>query len=146
MRPSFAHFPITPHAVLCGLAILFAVAGCASLPPPTAELDAARQALARAEAADADQYAALEVAQARAALERAQAAMARGRDDDARHAAVAATADADLAQVLSRAATIRAEYAQQQARILALRERLQMDAMVSRTSPLDLAPAAAASR
>ena len=145
MRPSFAHFPITPHAVLCGLAILFAVAGCASLPPPTAELDAARQALARAEAADADQYAALEVAQARAALERAQAAMARGRDDDARHAAVAATADADLAQVLSRAATIRAEYAQQQARIRALRERLQMDAMVSRTSPLDLAPAAAAS-
>ena len=47
MRPSFAHFPATRHALLCGLAIAFAVAGCASLPPPTAELDAAQQAVAR---------------------------------------------------------------------------------------------------
>ena len=89
MRPSFAHFPKTRQAALCGLAMAFALAGCASLPPPTAELDAARQAVARADAADADQYAVAEVAQARAGLERAQAAMARGRDDEARAAAIA---------------------------------------------------------
>ena len=124
MRPSFAHFPKTRHAALCGLAMAFALAGCASLPPPTAELDAARQAVARADAADADQYAVAEVAQARAGLERAQAAMARGRDDEARAAAIAANADADLAQVLSRAAVARAEYAQRQAEILELRGRL----------------------
>ena len=110
MRPSFAHFPKTRQAALCGLAMAFALAGCASLPPPTAELDAARQAVARADAADADQYAVAEVAQARAGLERAQAAMARGRDDEARAAAIAANADADLAQVLSRAAVARYDF------------------------------------
>ena len=143
MRPSFAHFRSTRHAALCGLAIAFSLAGCASLPPPTAELDAARQAVARADAADADQYAATQVAQARAGLERAQAAMARGRDDEARTAAIAANADADLAQVLSRAAVTRAEYAQRQAEILELRGRLQMQAVVFDASPLDLAPVGA---
>lgn len=121
----------------------FALAGCASLPPPTAELDAARQALSRADAADADQYAAVQISQARTALARAQAAMARGRDDEARAAAVAAAADADLAQVLSRAAVARADYAQRQAEVLELRSRLQMDALVLDASPLDLVPAAA---
>lgn len=143
MRQSFAHFRTTRHAALYGLAAAFALAGCASLPPPTAELDAARQAVARADAADADQYAAPQVAQARAALERAQAAMARGRDDEARAAAVAANADADLAQVLSRAAVTRAEYAQRQAEILELRGRLRMEGATIEASPLDLAPAAA---
>ena len=122
---------------------MFAVAGCASLPPPTAELDGAQQAVARADAADGDQYAAAELAQARAALARAQAAMARGRDGEARSAAIAATADADLSQVLSRAAVTRAEYAQRQAEILELRGRLRMEAMVFDASPLDLAPASA---
>lgn len=143
MRPSFAHFHETRHAALCGLAMAFALAGCASLPPPTAELGAAQQAVARADAADADQYAAAQIAQARAGLERAQAAMAKGREDDARAAALAASADADLAQVLSRAAVTRAEYAQKQAEILDLRGRLQLDADVFEASPLDRAPAAA---
>ena len=143
MRKSFAHFLTTRHAAICGLALGFALAGCASLPPPTAELDAARQALARADAADADQYAAAQVAQARAGLARAQAAMARGRDDEARAAAIAASADADLAQVLSRAAVTRAEYAQRQAEILELRGRLRMEGVAFDASPLELAPAAA---
>jgi outer membrane protein OmpA-like peptidoglycan-associated protein len=148
MRPSFAHFPVTRHARLLGLAIAFAVAGCASLPPPTAELDAAQQAVARADAADGDQYAAPQLSQARAALERAQAAMARGREEEARSAALAAGADADLAHVLSRAAVARAEFEQQQAQIAALKGRLGMDAFVSQDNPLDipLATAPAAQR
>ena len=129
MRKSFAHFRITRHVACCGLAMGIALGGCASLPPPTAELDAARQAVARADAADADQYAAPQLAQARVALERAQAAMARGRDDEARAAAIAANADADLAQVMSRAAVTRAEYAQRQAEIQELRGRLRMEAV-----------------
>ncbi|RZA22292.1 MAG: OmpA family protein [Lysobacteraceae bacterium] len=140
MRPSFAHFPITRHVSLYGLAMAFALAGCASLPPPTTELDAARQAVARADAADADQYAAGPLAQARAGLERAQAAMARGRDDEARGAAIAATADADLAQVLSRAEVTRAEFAQQQAQIAELRGRLRMEPAGDARNPLDRAP------
>ncbi|HSD18008.1 MAG TPA: OmpA family protein [Thermomonas sp.] len=103
------------------------LAGCATLPPPNAELDAAQQALARAEAADADQYAAADLARAREAFARAQAAMARGRDAEAREAALAAGADADLARVRSTAETTRAELRQQQDGIAGLRERLQME-------------------
>ncbi len=121
----------------------FALAGCASLPPPTAELDAAQQAVARADAADGDQYAAPQLSQARAGLERAQAAMARGRDEEARNAALAATADADLAQVLSRAAVARAELGQQQAQVADLRRRLQMEPTDAAPNPLDVAPATA---
>ncbi len=121
----------------------FALAGCASLPPPTAELDAAQQAVARADAADGDQYAAPQLSQARASLERAQAAMARGRDEEARSAALAASADADLAQVLSRAAVARAELGQQQAQVADLRRRLQMEPTDAAPNPLDVAPATA---
>ena len=143
MRPSFAHFPAGGHARICGLAIAFALAGCASLPPPTAELDAAQQAVARAENADADQYAAAELSQARDALARAQAAMARGREDDARLDANAATADADLARVLSQAATTRADRRQRAAELAALRARLQVaGAATAGGDPLEWAPAA----
>ncbi len=121
----------------------FALAGCASLPPPTAELDAAQQAVARADAADGDQYAAAQLSQARDGLARAQAAMARGRDDEARSAALAATADADLAHVLSRAAVARAEFGQQQAQVDELRRRLQMESADVAQNPLDAAPATA---
>ncbi|MEG3049844.1 MAG: DUF4398 domain-containing protein, partial [Thermomonas sp.] len=125
MQTSFAHFRRALQAPLAGFALL--IAGCATLPPPTAELDAARQAVARAEAADADQYAADDVARAREALSRAQAAMTRGRDAEAREAALAAAADADLARVRSTAETTRAEFRQQQEGIAGLRDRLQME-------------------
>ncbi|MEO6227242.1 MAG: DUF4398 domain-containing protein, partial [Thermomonas sp.] len=124
-----------------GLAL--SLAGCASLPPPTAELDAARQAVARADAADADQYAHVQVEQARAGLERAQAAMAKHRDDEVRSAASTAAADGDLAYTLSRAAVTRAEFAQQQLEISELRTRLQMPSEPPIDSPLDLALPAA---
>ena len=125
MQTSFAHFRRALQAPLAGIAIL--LAGCATLPPPTAELDAAQQALARAEAADAEQYAAADLLRARDALSRAQAAMARGRDAEAREAALAASADADLARVRSSAETTRAEFRQQQDGIAGLRARLQME-------------------
>ena len=133
MQTSFAHFRRALQAALAGLVLL--LAGCATLPPPTAELNAAQQALARAEAADADQYAADDVARARDALARAQAAMARGRDAEAREAALAASADADLARVRSTAETTRAEFRQQQDGIAELRERLQMEGVSAGMDP-----------
>ena len=143
MRPSFAHFRPTLHALAAGLAL--SLAGCVTLPPPTAELDAARQAVARAADADADQYAQADIAQARAGLEQAQAAMARNRSDEARAAALAAAADADLAYTLSRAAVVRAELSQQQAEIAELRARLRLPTEQALDNPLDLpAPAATA--
>jgi len=136
MRPSFAHFRPTLHAAAVGFVL--SLAGCASLPPPTAELDAAHQAVARADAADGDQYAHAQLEQARAGLEHAQAAMARHRDDEVRAAALSAAADADLAYTLSRAAVARAGFSQQQSEIAELRARLRMPSEPPIDNPLDL--------
>lgn len=108
-------------------AIVLALTACASLPPPTAELATAQQAVARAGDADADQYAADEISQARRALELAQAAMARGREDEARSLAVQAAAVADLAHARSRKAVVDTQLAQRRAEISQLRSRLGME-------------------
>ncbi len=105
----------------CGLA------ACATLPPPTAELSAAQQAVSRAGQADADQYAAQDLSAARAELAQAQATMANGRLDDARRFAVAAAADADLAHARSREALLNNELAQRRSEIAELRRRLGME-------------------
>lgn len=126
MRSSFAHFRQTLHAAVCGLVL--AAAGCATLPPPTAELEAAAQAVARAEAADADQYAPETIAQAREALRRAQAAMSEGRDEDARMYALAAAAEGDAAYAAGAGEAARQALAQRRAEIAALRAQLQMPA------------------
>lgn len=107
--------------------IVLMVAGCATLPPPTAELSAARQAVARADAADANQYATDEFAQAQRALEQAQAAMAAGRDADARSQALLAASGADLAAARSREAAANADLARRRAEITDLRQRLQLE-------------------
>jgi len=128
MRPSFAHFRKTQHARICGLVIASALAGCASLPPPTGELSAAQQAVARAESADADQYASAELSSARGALGAAQAAMAKGDEDQARLLAETASTDGELALARSRAATTQADYTQRVSEIAELRQRLQLGA------------------
>lgn len=95
------------------------------MPAPTGELAAAQQALTRADGADADQYAAQEIALARRGLEQAQAEMARGREDEARRLALLAAVDADLAYARSREALATAELSQRRAEIAELQERLQ---------------------
>lgn len=136
MRPSFAHFRSTLHVAICGLAL--ALSSCASLPPPTSELAAAQQAIARAEGADAEQYAAQDIANARQALAQAQAAMAAGREEEARRGALVAAADADLAHANSRAAITRAEFAQRQAQVAELQAQLQVESEGVTSNPLDI--------
>jgi len=126
MRSSFAHFQSTLQA--CGIGLLLALAGCASLPPPTAELSAADVAVSRADAADADQYAAQQIATARSALAQAQAAMARGRESEARQWALVAAAQADLGHAISRARLADNEGAQRRAEIVELQRTLQLPA------------------
>ena len=121
MNPSFAQFRFR----LLTLGLALALGGCASMPPPTAELADAQQALVRAEGADADQYAGADLAAAREALRRAQSAMAEGEEAMARRLALAAAADADLAHARSREAVVAAELAQREDEINRLRERLQ---------------------
>src|SRR5690606_39033436 len=107
------------HALVLGTVL--ALTACASMPPPTAELSAAQQAVARAADADADQYAPAELEQARALLSQAQSAMSGGSQRDARTAAVAAAAVADLARARSREAVANTELAQRRAQISRLR-------------------------
>lgn len=120
MRPSFAQIPRHLHAA----ALCLLLAGCATLPPPTAELNAAQQAVGRADAMDADHHAPDVLAQARSGLSQAQSAMAAGREADARRLALLAEADAELAQARSRAAVAGQELAQRRAEIADLERRL----------------------
>ena len=136
MRPSFAQFRSSLN-VFVAIPVLL-LAGCASLPPPTAELDAAVQAVGRAEAADADQHAPAALAEARAALQQAQAAMAKGREEEARNAALSASTSGDFARVQGAAARTRADYQQRLAEIEGLRSRLQMEGGQQAGSALDL--------
>ncbi|MDO5506518.1 MAG: DUF4398 domain-containing protein [Pseudoxanthomonas suwonensis] len=121
MRPSFAQIPSFLHAL--PLALL--LAACATLPPPTAELQAAQQAVSRADAMDADQHAGEILGSARSGLSQAQAAMAAGREGDARRLALLAEADAELALARSRAAVAKQELSQRRAEIAELERRLQ---------------------
>lgn len=125
MQPSFAHFRTALQALTCGCVL--ALTACASLPPPTAEISAAQQAVTRAGNADADQYAAAELDQARNALSAAQAAMASGREDEARTLSLRAAALGDLAHARSREASAQNELSQRRAEITDLRQRLRLE-------------------
>lgn len=125
MRTSFAQFPRRLHGACLVLALT--LAGCASLPPPTAELSAASQAVARADAADAQQYAPQDLDRARTALSRAQAAMSEGREGDARALAGLSEASADLAAARSARNQVEATLAQRRAEVASLRQSLGME-------------------
>ncbi|WP_242003111.1 DUF4398 domain-containing protein [Vulcaniibacterium tengchongense] len=95
------------------------------MPPPTGEVAAAEQAVARAENGDGDQYAADDLNRARGELSQAQAALSAGRDDDARRLALAAAADADLAAARSRQAKAEAALELRRNEVAELRRRVQ---------------------
>lgn len=124
MMPSFSHL----HRLLAGTVLACALAACATLPPPTSELNAAQQAVVRATGADADQYARDQIELARQGLSRAQAAMANGDNDNARAFALAASADADLARALSLEALATSQVAQRRAEVQRLQRQLQPEA------------------
>ncbi len=123
MKTSFAQIRRLLQAAV--LVSMLALGACASLPPPTEELAAAQQSIARASDADADQYAPTDITQARRALEQAQAALGSQRDGEARTLALSAGALADLAHARARQAATDAELAQRRSEITTLRQRLQ---------------------
>ncbi len=127
MNRSFAHSPRRRQWLLPALAAL-ALAACATLPPPTAELADAQQAVAGAADADASQYAPDDFDSARAELQQAQSAMAAGDAAAARAAALVAAAGGDLARARSRVAVLDNEHAQRRDEIARLRAQLQVDA------------------
>ena len=124
-RFSFAQNPRSLQIVLTVTLLAAGLVGCATLPPPTQELAAARQAVNRAESADADQYANEAISLARSELAQAQAALDAGRQNDARQAAIAAAAAGDLAYARSRERVSAQELAQRRGEIQQLQQRLQ---------------------
>lgn len=91
------------HRTAVAACLLVGLAGCASVPPPVAQLDAADAAITVAARSDAQRYAADELAAARNQLAAAQAAMAQRDYVQAQQLAAEAQADADLAHAKGRA-------------------------------------------
>jgi hypothetical protein len=141
MNPSFAHFGkfLYPRW-LAPLALAMACTACATLPPPTAELEQARQALNRAEAGTPVAEVDASIAQARSELAAAQAAMARGKDNDARSLALAAAADADLAHAASQARDAAQAVQQRAADVASLRQTLGVDDGSTLPAPVPVPP------
>lgn len=102
----------TRWAIAAAVALL--VAGCASAPPPTAQLEAARQAISDAERAQAGEHAPSELSQARTKLAAANSAVQNEDMDDAARFAEEARVDAILAS--ARTAAKKAEEANEEIR------------------------------
>lgn len=100
-RTATSHRAATRVAIA---AMAFALAACASTPPPVASLESARQAIAQAERARAADTAALELAQARDKLAAANNAVENEN-------MMAAQRLADESRVLAELAFVRAERA-----------------------------------
>jgi hypothetical protein len=83
-----------------GLALIF-LAACASMPPPTTNLQAAQQAIANAERVDAATHAAVELGEAREKLSSAQRAVEKEDMVMAGQLADEARAEAELAAARS---------------------------------------------
>ena len=99
----------TSHGRLALLAIALVVsAGCATAKPPEAALQAARQAIAQAEQARVAEFAALDLAEARARLADAEAHVQKKDMDNARRLAEQAEAAAQLASAKAAVARSRA--------------------------------------
>jgi glutamate-1-semialdehyde aminotransferase len=86
--------------------VLFALAACSSVPPPTAELAVASTNIANAEQAGALQSAPVELTAARAKLNAANEAARQGDNTTATRLAEEAEADAKLAEVKAHAANV----------------------------------------
>jgi hypothetical protein len=91
-----------PAAIL-GLSGALVLAACASAPPPTAEIQAAKQAIDSAERADAGQHAPGELREARSRIASADEEVARKKMAMAARLAEEARAGADLATAKSSA-------------------------------------------
>lgn len=130
MNRSFAHFPEFLHAVAAAtlLSVTLAVPARAQVAATVPELQAAQQAVGRADQADADQYAPDLIAAARQTLSQAQAAAADRRQLKlVPQLAQRATAEADLARARSEEAATNARLQQRRGEIAELKRKLGME-------------------
>jgi hypothetical protein len=99
-----------PHLrIAIGLMGALALGACASMPPPTSNMQAAHQAIAGAEQAEAARYAPAELSEARAKLAAADTAVSAQRMTMAARLAEESRAEAEFAT--SKSAQVKAETA-----------------------------------
>lgn len=116
MKPEFR--------LLAPAALLTLMAACATTPPDPRLLDNARDAIAQAESAEAEEYAPLELRFAHERLTAAEQALDNEREDEARRLAEQAELEAQLALARTRAALARAELQSKQRELEQIREDL----------------------
>lgn len=97
---------------------------CATLPPPTEELDAAKVAVQRAESVNAGELAPASYNEARGYLSSAEAALAKGNETDARPLLEKAAAVGDLAAAQAQAAVKVSDAKARQAQVQELRAKI----------------------
>jgi multidrug efflux pump subunit AcrA (membrane-fusion protein) len=110
--------------VLAPVLLVLPVRAAETAMPPSPELIAAEAALARAESADAQQYAADALLRARSSFNQAQAKWAERKKPDANLLAQLAAAEADYAYSRSREATLQSDLKQRRREIRELRAKL----------------------
>ena len=98
--------PLLSNATLA-LTLAFAISACASLPPPTAQVEAASAALSHAAGAGANEFAPLDMKLAGNKLARARNALAAGDNELALSLAQESQADSQLAE--ARTGALKAE-------------------------------------
>lgn len=104
-RMTFKRSGLIPLAT--ALIAAFQLSACASAPEPTAQLQAAQQAIANAERAEAGQHAAGELSEARTKLAAANSAVQEEKMEQAARLADQARVDAELAT--ARTAAVKAQ-------------------------------------
>jgi uncharacterized protein (DUF3084 family) len=97
---------------------------CATVPPPTDTVGAARIAIAEATQADAEPHARLELHMAREHLAQAEAAMEREENEKARELAEKALVEAELAEAKAESAAAKRNVAQIREDIATLRREI----------------------
>lgn len=115
--------PITrfaPLAVTTALAL--ALGACATLPPPTEQLSAARAAIESADVSGAAKSAPVELTQAREKMNAAELAVRDNNSERARRLAEQAQVDAQLAQAKASTARSQEGLSQAEAAVRSLRE------------------------
>ena len=112
------------------------LAGCASAPPPLAEIARSDAAISAAQQANAVSHAPLELGSAQQKLRQARAAMTAEDYVAARRLAEEAEVEAQLAQAKSQSATAQQSLLQVRESIRVLREHLSSGSAISTATPL----------
>lgn len=125
---SFAQLRGTLYVMAAALVVTLAtISTSGAQTATTPELQAAIDAVARAGAADADQYAHDTIESARQLLRQAQAAQANRDKREAEDFALRAAVEADLARARSEEATANANLAHRQQEVAALKQKLGLE-------------------